>query len=190
MYGDGNTAGNVAINKVPLATNQACCNFTLNPKVADYRYVYHYLKGSYSNLVGLKLGGSQQNLNAATLKSFPIHLPSLATQQKIAAILSTYDDLIANNQRRITLLERMAEDIYREWFVRLRFPGHENVKVEKGVPQGWNAVRFSTLCKFEKGRNPAELFPAQVYGSLPYLKESLNKSTEHALEPLMCATGA
>lgn len=136
MYGDGNTAGNVAINKVPLATNQACCNFTLNPKVADYRYVYHYLKGSYSNLVGLKLGGSQQNLNAATLKAFPINMPSLETQQKIAAILSAYDDLIANNQRRITLLERMAEDIYREWFVRLRFPGHKQAKFEKGVPQG------------------------------------------------------
>ena len=134
MYGDGNTAGNVAMNKVPLATNQACCNFTLNPKIADYRYIYHYLKGSYSNLVGLKLGGSQQNLNAATLKAFPINVPPLVTQQKIAAILSAYDDLIANHQRRLTLLERMAEDIYREWFVRLRFPGHEQVKIEKGVP--------------------------------------------------------
>ena len=151
MYGDGNTAGNVAINKVPLATNQACCNFTLNPKSADFRYVYHYLKASYSNLVGLKLGGSQQNLNAATLKSFPIHLPSLATQQKIAAVLSAYDDLIANNQRRITLLERMAEDIYREWFVRLRFPGHESAKIEKGVPQGWKPLRFGQFCVLKRG---------------------------------------
>ncbi len=150
MYGDGDTAGNVAINKIPLATNQACCNFILNAAIADYRFVYHYLKGSYSNLVGLKLGGSQQNLNATTLKSFPINLPSLAVQQKIAAILSAYDDLIANNQRRIALLERMAEDIYREWFVRLRFPGHEQVKIEKGVPQGWSfdvASRFFTHVK-------------------------------------------
>ena len=145
MYGDGNTAGNVAINKVPLATNQACCNFILNPEVADYRFVYHYLKGSYANLVNLKVGGSQQNLNAATLKAFPINLPSIQTQQKIAAILSAYDDLIANNQRRITLLERMAEDIYREWFVRLRFPGHESVKVEKGIPEGWH---FDVGAKF------------------------------------------
>lgn len=158
MYGDGNTAGNVAINKVPLATNQACCNFTLNPRLADYRYVYHYLKGSYSNLVGLKLGGSQQNLNAATLKAFPINVPSLETQQKIASILSAYDNLIANNQRRITLLERMAEDIYREWFVRLRFPGHEDVKIERGVPKGWDVSPFSKVVNI----NPRERINASA----------------------------
>lgn len=150
MYGDGNTAGNVAINKIPLATNQACCNFTLNPKLADYRYVYHYLKASYNNLVGLKLGGSQQNLNAATLKAFPINVPPLETQQKIAAILSAYDDLIANNRRRITLLERMAEDIYREWFVRLRFPGYAQVTLEKGVPKGWRFAELGSVCTLIK----------------------------------------
>ncbi len=153
MYGDGDTAGNVAINKVPLTTNQACCNFTLNPAIADYRFVYHYLKGSYDNLVGLKLGGSQQNLNAATLKSFPINTPTLETQKKIAAILSAYDDLIANNQRRITLLERMTEDIYREWFVRLRFPGHEQAKMEKGVPEGWHFDFTSRFFSHVKGKS-------------------------------------
>ena len=168
MYGDGNTAGNVAINKVPLATNQACCNFTLNPKSADFRYVYHYLKASYSNLVGLKLGGSQQNLNAATLKSFPIHLPSLATQQKIAAVLSAYDDLIANNQRRITLLERMAEDIYREWFVRLRFPGHESAKIEKGVPQGWTTMPSDAAFEILGGGTPNTDTAAYWNGDIPF----------------------
>lgn len=153
MYGDGNTAGNVAISMVPLATNQACCNFILNPAIADYRFVYHYLKGSYNNLVGLKVGGSQQNLNAATLKDFPINLPPLETQQKIAAILSAYDDLIANNQRRITLLERMAEDIYREWFVRLRFPGHKQTKIEKGVPKGWHFDSASKFFGHVKGKS-------------------------------------
>lgn len=152
MYGDGDTAGNVAINKVPLATNQACCNFIPDPSIADYRFLYHYLKGSYSNLVGLKLGGSQQNLNAATLKSFPINFPSLAIQQKIAAILSAYDDLIANNQRRIALLERMAADIYREWFVRLRFPGHAQVKIEKGVPQGWTVCNLGDVLELCYGK--------------------------------------
>ena len=170
MYGDGNTAGNVAVNKVPLTTNQACCNFTLNPVVADYRYVYHYLKGSYSNLVGLKLGGSQQNLNAATLKAFPVNLPTLATQQKIAAILCTYDDLIANNQRRITLLERMAEDIYREWFVRLRFPGHENAKVEKGVPQGWRVAALGEIFKTASGGTPSRAEPTNFDGEIAWIK--------------------
>ena len=151
MYGDGNTAGNVAINKVPLATNQACCNFILNPEIANYQFVYHYLKGSYNNLVNLKVGGSQQNLNAATLKGFPIKLPSLLTQQKIAAILSAYDDLIANNQCRITLLERMAEEIYCEWFVRLRFPGHAHAVIEKAVPKGWAVYKFREIVEFYIG---------------------------------------
>lgn len=138
MYGDGDTAGNVAINKIPLATNQACCNFTLNPEQAHYRYVYYYLKGSYNNLINLKLGGSQQNLNAQSLKSFSIHHPRVETQKKIAAILSAYDDLIENNRRRIALIEKMAEEIYREWFVRMRFPSYEKAKIIKGVPEGWN----------------------------------------------------
>ena len=145
MYGDGDTAGNVAINKIPLTTNQACCNFTLNPEQANYRFVYYYLKGSYNNLINLKLGGSQQNLNAQSLKSFPINHPAVKTQKKIAAILSAYDELIENNQRRIALLEKMAEEIYREWFVRLRFPGREKVKFLRGLPQGWRVAELSEL---------------------------------------------
>lgn len=78
-------------------------------------------------------------------------VPDLQTQQKIAAILSTYDDLIANNQRRITLLERVAEDIYREWFVRLRFPGHEQAKIEKGVPKGWTIFKFRNIVQHYMG---------------------------------------
>ena len=150
MYGDGDTAGNVAINKVPLTTNQACCNFTLDPDKAHYRFIYFYLKGSYNNLVNLKLGGSQQNLNSRSLKNFPITHPEIEVQRKIAAILSAYDDLIENNQRRIALLEKMAEEIYREWFVRLRFPGYEKVTFIKGVPEGWGRTKVATLTSYLK----------------------------------------
>lgn len=156
MYGDGDTAGNVAINKIPLATNQACCNFVIDATKADYRFIYYYLKGSYNNLINLKLGGSQQNLNAQTLKCFPLKTPSLSTQKKIAAILSSYDDLIENNQRRIALLEKMAEEIYREWFVRMRFPGHKQVKFEKGVPEGWRLVKLESAFKFYGGATPSK----------------------------------
>ena len=150
MYGDGDTAGNVAINKVPLTTNQACCNFTLDPDKAHYRFIYFYLKGSYNNLVNLKLGGSQQNLNSQSLKNFPITHPEVEVQRKIAAILSAYDDLIENNQRRIALLEKMTEEIYREWFVRLRFPGYEKVTFVKGVPEGWGRTKVATLTSYLK----------------------------------------
>jgi type I restriction enzyme, S subunit len=145
MYGDGNTAGNVAINKIDLTTNQACCNLILNKKIAFYRFIYFYLKGSYNNLVNLKSGGSQQNLNAQTIKNFNIRIPPLSVQKKIAAVLSAYDDLIENNDRRIALLEKMAEEIYREWFVRLRFPGYEQVTFHKGIPEGWEIVTLDDL---------------------------------------------
>ena len=150
-YGDGDIAGNVAINKVSLTTNQACCNFTLNPVQANYRFVYHYLNGSYNNLINLKLGGSQQNLNAQSLKSFPIKPPDVKTQKKIAAILSAYDELLENNRRRIALLEKMAEKIYREWFVRLRFLGHKNFKKVKGVPDGWRDQKFGQFRQLQRG---------------------------------------
>lgn len=145
MYGDGNTAGSVAVNKIELATNQACCNFIIDEEKADYRFIYHYLKGSYQNLVNLKSGGSQQNLNAKTLKNFPIWIPKLETQQKIAGILSAYDELIENNKKRIALLETMAEELYKEWFVRFRFPDYENTEFEIGMPKNWHTELIKNL---------------------------------------------
>jgi len=168
MYGDGDTAGNVAINKIPLTTNQACCNFTLNPEQAHYRFIYYYLKGSYNNLINLKLGGSQQNLNAQSLKSFPINHPDVKTQKKIAAILSAYDELIENNQRRIALLEKMAEEIYREWFVRLRFPGHEKVKFVKGLPLGWAPLPSNKVFRVMSGGTPNTDNAVYWDGDIPF----------------------
>jgi type I restriction enzyme S subunit len=72
-------------------------------------------------------------------------------QRKIAAVLSTYHDLIENNNRRIAILEKMAEELYREWFVRLRFLGHEKVKIVKGVPEGWEVKRIGDILSFKYG---------------------------------------
>ncbi len=147
LYGDGNTAGSVAINRIPLTTNQACCNLIIDSNKTHYGFIYYYLKGSYNNLVSLKSGGSQQNLNSATIKSFPIRRFQLTDQHKIAAILTAYDDLIEVNKRRIALLEKMAEELYREWFVRMRFPGHQNTRFVKGVPEGWEIIALDSYCE-------------------------------------------
>ena len=85
-----------------------------------------------------------------------LQVPDLPTQRKIAAILSAYDELIENNKRRIALLEKMAEEIYREWFVRLRFPGHKKVKVVRGVPQGWTLVKLEQAFKYTGGGTPSK----------------------------------
>lgn len=103
------------------------------------------------DLVGGNLvGAAQQHFNVTVAKQLKLLIPPRVVQDKIAAILSAYDDLIANNQRRIALLERMAEEIYREWFVRLRFPGHGQHKVENGIPQGWRRVPLGDVCALVK----------------------------------------
>lgn len=135
MY--GNSAGRVAVNEIALTTNQACCNLVIDPKVADYRYVFYALKQGYEALKGQSRGAAQNNLNASQVKAFEITCPSVATQNAIGNFLSAYDDLIENNRRRILLLERAAQVLFKEWFVHLRFPGHEHSKIKDGVPEGW-----------------------------------------------------
>lgn len=91
-------------------------------------------------------------MSAEKLLSIKLRIPPLPIQRKIAAILSAYDDLIENNTRRIALLEKMAEEVYREWFVRLRFPGHENVAVKNGVPEGWEVKRLDQIVELVYGK--------------------------------------
>ena len=111
----------------------------VDPEKADPGYVGRIIESDiYKRFVLSRVGGAAQpNANAKVLSSFRLLIPGKATQQRIASILSAYDDLIENNRRRIQLLEESARLLYREWFVRLRFPGHEHVKIIDGVPEGW-----------------------------------------------------
>lgn len=155
MYGQGDTAGRVAINKIPITTNQACCNLLINDHVADYRFVYYALKNSYKELVAMKNGGAQPNLNTTLIKSLRIPNPSLFSQCRIADILSAYDDLIENNQKQIKLLEEAAMRIYKEWFVHFRFPGHETTPIVNGVPEGWEKTEIGEVCQTIGGGTPS-----------------------------------
>ena len=170
MYGQGDTAGRVAINKIPLTTNQACCNLIINDKVADYEFVYYKLSTLYEKMVSLKNGGAQPNLNVKIIKSIEISLPPLPVQQRIASILSAYDDLIENNQKQIKLLEEAAQRLYKEWFVDLRFPGHENVKIVDGVPEGWSRKQIFELGKIITGKTPNTSKQEYYGGSIPFVK--------------------
>ncbi len=115
MYGA--TAAKVAINKIPLTTNQACCNLAVNKTIADYRYVYYYLCNNYSLLASLANGGAQQNLNAQQIKDFEIPLPPLAEQQRIAGILGALDDKIELNRRINAKLEEQARALFDQMFL-------------------------------------------------------------------------
>lgn len=114
MYGDGHTAGRCAINRLPVTTNQACCNLVINLAKANPDYMFYKISTLYEIFRGLKSGGSQQNLNAKTLREFQVQIPPLPTQRRIASILSAYDDLIENNLKRIKLLEEKAYLRYKQ----------------------------------------------------------------------------
>ena len=128
----------------------------VNPKY-DSQYVGFVVESDeYKQFIQLNLGGTAQpQANAQVLTSFPIPLPPLPTQRKIAAVLSAYDDLIENNTRRIEILEEMAQAIYREWFVEFRFPGHEGVEMVESelglIPQGWTVGKLGDLCSVVPG---------------------------------------
>ena len=155
MY--GNTAGKVALSKIPLTTNQACCNLTIDNSIADYEYVYYYLMGAYQQLANMANGAAQKNLNAQVIKSFEINLPIISTQHHIATILSRYDSLIENYQKQIKLLEEAAQRLYKEWFVDLHFPGHENTKIVDGVPEGWEKKRLEEIAELKAGGDKPEI---------------------------------
>lgn len=172
MYGQGDTAGRVSINKIPLATNQACCNFIIDKQKADYNYIYYQLCTMYDKMVSLKSGGAQPNLNAGKLKELEISLPSLSTQQKIASILSAYDDLIENNRKQIKLLEEAAQRLYKEWFVDLRFPGYENVAIVDGVPDGWRKVKVCDVIKTLPKTKQIKTADTLSQGKIPVIDQS------------------
>ncbi|MBO7539201.1 MAG: restriction endonuclease subunit S [Prevotella sp.] len=170
MYGQGDTAGRVAINKIPLTTNQACCNLTIDESKADYEFIYYQLCTLYNKMVSLKAGAAQPNLNAQIIKNLEVLLPSLPTQHRIATILSRYDSLIENYQKQIKLLEEAAQRLYKEWFVDLHFPGHENTKIVDGVPEGWEKMPVDSIYSIKYGKNlstklitPTGKYP--VYGA-------------------------
>lgn len=97
-------------------------------------------------------GVNVPHISGKQIGDFRIPLPEIDIQQKVAALLATYDDLIENNKRRITLLENMAEEIYREWFVRFRFPGWQEAEFEKGLPVGWSIKKLNDILALQYGK--------------------------------------
>lgn len=106
--------------------------------------------------------------NLTDQRQMEIHLPPLSIQKKIAAVLSAYDDLIETNERRIQILETMAEELYKEWFVRLRFPGHETTKIVKGVPEGWEVKRAIDIFNILGGGTPNTDRQEYWNGNIPF----------------------
>ena len=121
-------------------------------------------------LKGLSGGAAIVNISQSVLKRLSISLPSLPQQERIASILSTYDDLIENNRRRIQLLEQAARLLYREWFVHLRFPGHEHATITDGVPEGWTPTTIADIGCVVTGKTPSKKMESYYGDDIPFIK--------------------
>ena len=121
----------------------------------DYRYLFYWflLAGKTGELDQYFTGATIKHMPGQKLKEVVIDKPPLEIQHRIADILSAYDDLIENNQKQIKLLEEAAQRLYKEWFVDLRFPGHENTKIVDGVPEGWSRGLLKELISVNYGKD-------------------------------------
>ena len=120
------------------------------------KYLYYWIKSSEGTgiLYNTTIGSSQKALTISALKNIKVSLPPRSVQDKIVEVVSAYDDLIENNQKQIKLLEEAAQRLYKEWFVNLRFPGHENTKIVDGVPEGWNECTVESFGTVITGKTP------------------------------------
>ena len=195
MYGEGKTRGNVSILAEQMTTNQACCNIIVDNKFANYKFVYYWLKNSYYKLRSLS-SGIRNNLNSEDIKKFEINLPSLPTQQKIAAILSSLDDKIALNKKINAKLEAMAKRLYDYWFVQFDFPNEEgkpyktsggkmvwNEVLKRKIPEGWEVGNLYEIADYINGLACQKYRPQDEEIFLPVIKikemhEGITSDTE------------
>lgn len=143
--------GYVAIASNPICTNQGFKSIICNKEIINPLFLYYYIKGNLDYIKLFGTGATFPEISGAAMRKIKVQIPTLPTQQKIASILSTYDRLIENNTRRIRLLEQMAENLYKEWFVRFRFPEHENVEMVNGLPKGWKTIHIKELAQLKSG---------------------------------------
>lgn len=141
--------------------------YVIDFKNTDPRFSAYFLKKTLKSYKSDK--AAVPGVDRNVLHSLKVRAPDRGMQERIVDVLSKYDDLIENNKRRIELLEESARQLYKEWFVRFRFPGHEHVKIIDGVPEGWQKLKISDLCSVGRGASPR---PIQKFmdGEIPWFK--------------------
>jgi type I restriction enzyme S subunit len=158
MYGA--TVGKLGYLKMECSTNQAFAALLPNPEVYDSKFLFYLLLKERERLISVASGAAQQNLNLSIIKNFEIFIPEdISEQKRIADILSAFDDKIELNNKIIKTLEEMAQEIFKEWFVRFRFPGWQKVKFvdsELGkIPEGWEVSKIGEKLTTILGGTPS-----------------------------------
>lgn len=165
-------AGNIAIikngEKVCLGQRTVLIRPDKTKVFPDFLVYYLLSPQQQYHLLKSASGATVPHVNLPNVRNLHIKLPPYSIQQKIAGILSVYDDLIENNNRQIKLLEEAAQRLYKEWFVDLRFPGHETTKIVDGVPEGWEKVSFSSKVSIMSGGTPKTTNKSFYNGTIPF----------------------
>ena len=146
---------------IPFAFQRHIAILRPNNEIADSRFLYYVMltRDFFMQADTVAIGAAQRTISLTALRNMEVKLPSMETQYRIANILSRYDSLIENYQKQIKLLEEAAQRLYKEWFVDLRFPGHENTNIIDGVPDGWEKKTIDDVtCKVTTGLNPRKNF--------------------------------
>jgi len=170
----GATIGKVCMTDRPSFTNQQINSVVVNEDEHDPFFVYHLMTTLRDELKSNAGGAATPIINKTAFSEIEVRVPPLPTQRRIAGILSDYDELIENNQRRIRILEEMARSLYREWFVHFRYPGHESVPLVDSplgqIPQGWVVKRILDFGKVITGKTPSKANPDFYGEDVPFVK--------------------
>jgi len=150
-----------------LSFSAFCIRFRVTSSEVDARFLSYYFRSPLfrQTLSSLGQGTNINNLSQPLMRQLPIPCPELPIQEQVVTVLSTYDDLIENNRRRMVMLEEGSRQLYREWFVRLRFPGHEHARIVDRVPEGWRIGTFGSIAIDVRER----VAPNDVEGATPYI---------------------
>lgn len=179
VYTTRGTVGNAGYynSNVPyenVRINSGMVILRANGEIVDARFLYQILKSEYYRPYFKQYctGSAQPQLPIKNFSQIYLNVPDIKTQHRIADILSAYDDLIENNQKQIKLLEEAAQRLYKEWFVDLRFPGHENTKIVDGVPEGWIKEEIGKIIKKVHRTKQIVASEYKDEGSIPIVDQS------------------
>ena len=172
--GDVRKCAYITANENGWMTGSDCLKVVLDESKCYPKFIYYQLRSEHIGrwLEKVSIGATMPSLNTGLLSGIEMVLPPIEIQKQIAGILSVYDDLIENNQKQIKLLEEAAQRLYKEWFVDLRFPGHENTKIVDGVPEGWIKEEIGKIIKKVHRTKQIVASEYKDEGSIPIVDQS------------------
>lgn len=170
--GQGKTRGQVSFLLDDMYINQSVIAMTTDEKILHPLYLFYNLSGRYNELRGSSDASSTRgSITTKSLKKLAMLIPNMESQKNITDILIAYDNLIENNNKRIRLLEQMAENLYKEWFVRFRFPGYEDTEFEDGMPRDWVREKIGLHYNTCSGGTPSRTHEEYyTEGTIPWVK--------------------